>query len=111
MTAHCFRTSASSLLNESGYWNPDAIERALAHTVGGSIRRIYNQSAYWSERVEMAQWWSDYLDDLREGGTRCTSPRTQPRQGYGIGRRSDEHTSELQSLMRISYAVFCLKKT
>src|SRR3546814_7733781 len=29
--------------------------------------------------------------------------------GYGIG-RSEEHTSELQSLMRISYAVFCLKK-
>src|SRR3546814_4996503 len=28
----------------------------------------------------------------------------------GIGLRSEEHTSELQSLMRISYAVFCLKK-
>src|SRR3546814_4362053 len=28
----------------------------------------------------------------------------------GIARRSEEHTSELQSLMRISYAVFCLKK-
>src|SRR3546814_1846186 len=27
-----------------------------------------------------------------------------------LGRRSEEHTSELQSLMRISYAVFCLKK-
>src|SRR3546814_1018151 len=30
--------------------------------------------------------------------------------GYGLGSRSEEHTSELQSLMRISYAVFCLKK-
>src|SRR3546814_8143986 len=29
---------------------------------------------------------------------------------HGFGRRSEEHTSELQSLMRISYAVFCLKK-
>src|SRR3546814_1816837 len=29
---------------------------------------------------------------------------------YGRRRRSEEHTSELQSLMRISYAVFCLKK-
>src|SRR3546814_5133184 len=28
----------------------------------------------------------------------------------GAGQRSEEHTSELQSLMRISYAVFCLKK-
>src|SRR3546814_3212767 len=32
----------------------------------------------------------------------------RPRQG--VGERSEEHTSELQSLMRISYAVFCLKK-
>lgn len=70
MTTHGFRTSASSLLNESGKWNPDAIERALAHMVSGEIRRIYNQSAYWAERVEMAQWWSDYLDELREGGNR-----------------------------------------
>lgn len=69
MTAHGFRTSASSLLNESGKWNPDAIERALAHMVAGSIRRIYNQSAYWPERVEMAQWWSDYLDKMRSGGS------------------------------------------
>src|SRR3546814_7622970 len=30
--------------------------------------------------------------------------------GHAQGRRSEEHTSELQSLMRISYAVFCLKK-
>ena len=68
MTAHGFRTSASSLLNESGKWNPDAIERALAHMVPGIIRRIYNQSAYWAERVEMAQWWSDYLCALCKEG-------------------------------------------
>jgi integrase len=70
MTAHGFRTSASSLLNESGKWNPDAIERALAHMVAGAVRRIYNQSAYWGERVEMAQWWSDNLDRLRDAGNR-----------------------------------------
>src|SRR3546814_4006416 len=32
------------------------------------------------------------------------------KQSTGSGIRSEEHTSELQSLMRISYAVFCLKK-
>src|SRR3546814_9018637 len=32
------------------------------------------------------------------------------RYGQWLGTRSEEHTSELQSLMRISYAVFCLKK-
>src|SRR3546814_5457262 len=36
-------------------------------------------------------------------------PRS-PRTNGESGRRSEEHTSELQSLMRISYAVFCLKK-
>src|SRR3546814_1800451 len=39
--------------------------------------------------------------------------KTAPRGGFEIGigvDRSEEHTSELQSLMRISYAVFCLKK-
>src|SRR3546814_2762276 len=30
--------------------------------------------------------------------------------GWSVADRSEEHTSELQSLMRISYAVFCLKK-
>src|SRR3546814_3675450 len=33
-----------------------------------------------------------------------------PGDGRGLTVRSEEHTSELQSLMRISYAVFCLKK-
>src|SRR3546814_7374004 len=37
-------------------------------------------------------------------------PRRPPRPRLVAGARSEEHTSELQSLMRISYAVFCLKK-
>src|SRR3546814_8262923 len=36
--------------------------------------------------------------------------RVAEKLGLGIGDRSEEHTSELQSLMRISYAVFCMKK-
>src|SRR3546814_11308792 len=52
-----------------------------------------------------------------QGGDRLHHHR--PRRGggedryagpHGAGGRSEEHTSELQSLMRISYAVFCLKK-
>src|SRR3546814_7331725 len=38
------------------------------------------------------------------------SPACNRSTGYRQGTRSEEHTSELQSLMRISYAVFCLKK-
>ena len=65
MTAHGFRTTASSLLNESGKWTSDAIERALAHRDTNSIRGAYHRGAHWDERVRMAQWWSDYLDELR----------------------------------------------
>lgn len=67
MTAHGFRAMASTLLNESGKWNPDAIERALAHADSDKVRAAYHRGAHWQERVEMAQWWSDYLDQLRKG--------------------------------------------
>jgi integrase len=67
MTAHGFRAMASTLLNESGHWSPDAIERALAHKDSDQVRAAYHRGAHWKERVAMAQWWSDYLDTLRNG--------------------------------------------
>jgi integrase len=67
MTAHGFRAMASTLLNESGKWNPDAIERALAHADTDKVRAAYHRGAHWQERLEMAQWWGDYLDQLRTG--------------------------------------------
>ncbi len=66
--AHGFRATASTLLNESGKWQPDAIERALAHGDSDAVRGTYSRGQYWEERVRMAAWWSDYLDRLREGG-------------------------------------------
>lgn len=63
---HGWRKTASTLLNQSNRWNPDAIERAIAHK-DTSVRGIYNIGAYWDERVRMAQWWADYLDLLRNG--------------------------------------------
>lgn len=65
MTAHGFRAMASTLLNESGKWSYDAIERALAHGDNNRVRAAYHRGAHWEERVAMAQWWSDYLDELR----------------------------------------------
>ena len=67
MTAHGFRATASTLLNESGKWNPDAIERALAHGESDKVRAAYHRGAHWAERVEMAEWWSNHLDSLRKG--------------------------------------------
>ncbi len=69
MSAHGFRAMASTLLNESGKWSPDAIERALSHQDSDKVRAAYHRGAHWKERVAMAQWWSDHLDLLREGAT------------------------------------------
>ncbi len=68
VTAHGFRSTASTMLNESGKWQPDAIERALAHGDSDAIRGKYNRGHYWEERVPMMQWWSDYLDKVKAGG-------------------------------------------
>lgn len=64
-TAHGFRSSASSILNESGLFKPDAIEAQLAHVDSSKVRRVYNRASYWDERVNMMQWWSDMLDEER----------------------------------------------
>src|SRR3546814_5285177 len=75
------------------------------------------------EVLEVLPWRLDALDQLMlrdecsrwaRPGSRPGSPAPAPRPSTACratGRaRSEEHTSELQSLMRISYAVFCLKK-
>jgi integrase len=77
MTAHGFRATASTLLNECGKWHPDAIERALAHRDGDQVRAAYHRGAHWEERVKMAQWWSDHLDVLRSGATIVSLPSSQ----------------------------------
>lgn len=68
MTGHGFRALASTLLNESRKWHPDAIERQLAHIENNDVRRAYLRGAHWPERVRMMQYWSDYLDQLRAKG-------------------------------------------
>src|SRR3546814_18493966 len=68
-------------LFRSGIVHPDDFEG------GGDVYAGFSRDdAQWA-------WWKRYAEVM------------------GGNRRSEEHTSELQSLMRISYAVFCLKKT
>ena len=64
MTAHGFRASFSTLANESGLWNPDAIERALAHVEKNEVRRAYARGEHWEERVRLADWWAGFLKDV-----------------------------------------------
>ena len=67
-TAHGFRATASTLLNESGYWTADAIERQLAHVEANAVRGAYARGEHWDERVKMMSWWADYLDQLKSVG-------------------------------------------
>jgi integrase len=64
-TAHGFRASASTMLNDSNLFSIDAIERELAHQDEDTIRRAYRRGESMAERVKMAQWWADYLETLR----------------------------------------------
>jgi integrase len=67
MTGHGFRSAASSILNESGMWNADAIERQLAHVDTDSVRRAYARADFWEERVRMMCWWANRCEELRGG--------------------------------------------
>ena len=64
-TIHGFRSLASSILNESGKWNPDAIEHQLAHSEKDQVRAAYNRAKYLDERRMMMQWYADHLDKLK----------------------------------------------
>jgi integrase len=66
MTAHGFRSMASTRLNELGY-PPDIIEKQLAHAKRNKVRAAYNHASYLPQRREMMQFWADYLDSLKSG--------------------------------------------
>lgn len=61
MTAHGFRSMASTLLNEHGY-NPDVIELQLAHVERNKVRAAYNRALHLEERCKLMQDWADMLD-------------------------------------------------
>jgi integrase len=61
LTIHGFRRTASTILNETGLWDPDWIERQLAHVEANKVRGAYNAAQYLDHRRRMMLWWSDYL--------------------------------------------------
>jgi integrase len=65
-TGHGFRSTASTILNEHGF-QPDVIERQLAHSERNKVRAAYNHAQYLPERRKMMQWWADFLDGLGPG--------------------------------------------
>jgi len=67
MTGHGFRAVASTIMNESGLFRPDVVERQLAHCERNEVRGAYNRAEYLPERRTLMQWWGDYLDGVKAG--------------------------------------------
>ena len=66
-TAHGFRATARTIMDEVLYERVDLIEHQLAHAVKDPNGRAYNRTAHLPARREMMQRWADYLDKLRIG--------------------------------------------
>lgn len=64
-SAHGFRATASTMLNEAGF-RSDVIERQLAHQERNGVRASYNHATYMEERRVMMQVWADTVDDMRK---------------------------------------------
>lgn len=69
LSAHGFRATASTHLNEQGF-PPDWIERQLAHQDKSAVRRAYNKAEYLSERRKMMQHWSNWVEERDLGRTK-----------------------------------------
>ena len=59
---------ARTILAERLRVQPEIIEHQLAHRVPDSLGTAYNRTKYLDDRKRMMQVWSDYLDELKEGG-------------------------------------------
>nr|WP_312854429.1 tyrosine-type recombinase/integrase [Paludibacterium denitrificans] len=68
-TPHGFRALASTTLNEEGF-DPDVIERQLAHAERNKVRAAYHRAEYLDERRKMMQWWADFLDSQKGANVR-----------------------------------------
>ncbi len=68
VTGHDFRATASTRLHEMGF-QPDVIERQLAHTERNKVKAAYNHAEYLTKRCDMMQAWADWIDAIAEGVT------------------------------------------
>ncbi|NBQ68844.1 MAG: hypothetical protein EBU46_08440 [Nitrosomonadaceae bacterium] len=67
MIGRGFRAVASTVLNESGIFSPNAIERQLAHGERNEVRGAYNWAEYLPERKRIMIWWSNHIEALEKG--------------------------------------------
>src|SRR3546814_5122659 len=88
-------------------WSSDVCSSdLLLESAGNSFAAL--AARFWQDKISAKPIGNDMLFTKRLLGRATVD--ALPHRGVGDWWRSEEHTSELQSLMRISYAVFCLKK-
>src|SRR3546814_7680288 len=87
---------------------PPGTERRLSVDMGR--QRLGRPAGTAGARREAPEADQPVVHDQRAGERQVDREPGRNLDDMGAARRSEEHTSELQSLMRISYAVFCLKK-
>jgi integrase len=80
-TIHGFRATASTILNESGLFGRDVIERQLAHLERNRIRAAYDHSEHLPARREMMQWWGNYLDGIKSNNVQLSPKKKLLRSG------------------------------
>lgn len=73
---HGLRGTASTIMNESGIWSADVIERLLAHPDDNKVRASYNAAEYLEQRAEALQWWADLLHAKYEGANVHQLPKS-----------------------------------
>lgn len=59
-----FSTVTNEKVNEHGF-SFDVIEKCLAHEEKSKVRGAYNRAEYWDQRVELMQWWANYLNEVK----------------------------------------------
>src|SRR3546814_5936799 len=104
---------------------PLSLVDAACASTGKGVKALHkrnpriNRDASVLFSLGFAENWSSFIVPLRENLSNIWNASCVPSDtlfspletsSSGLSGRSEEHTSELQSLMRISYAVFCLKK-
>lgn len=77
MTAHGFRATARTILDEILEFEPHLIEHQLAHEVKDPLGRAYNRTKHLPQRKNMMQNWADYLEVLATKASNRTSVNEQ----------------------------------
>ncbi|RDI29531.1 integrase [Pseudacidovorax intermedius] len=67
ITGHGFRATARTMIREYLGWDPDVIERHLAHVSDEELGGSYDRTIFLAQRKTMVQQWADFLDDLQVG--------------------------------------------